>query len=166
VLCLKVRFEEQTLRFPLPTEAVGLGSSPDSGIRIPFPGVSRRHAVVEPVAGGIALRDSGSKNGLFFEGKRRREALLSPGGEVGIGRVWLSLEEAATSDVELALLVESGAGAGPSSRSRTRAETGTGTNPRVEEGAGARPASRRSSLRQPRRPNRGGSTSSPTWGAS
>ena len=108
MLCLKARFEEQTLRFPLPKEPVNLGSALESGIRLPFPGVSRLHAAIEPVAGGIALRDLGSRNGLFFEGKRQRKALLAPGGEVGIGSAFLSLDEAATSDVELSLLLETG----------------------------------------------------------
>ena len=48
--------------------------------------VSRRHAILDPVAGGVALEDLGSTNGTFVDGERLEgRTMLRNGQEVIIG---------------------------------------------------------------------------------
>lgn len=54
--------------------------------------VSRVHAVLEPLAGGWSVRDVGSSNGTFLNGKRLAgEMRLGPGDEVRVGRTRIVL---------------------------------------------------------------------------
>jgi pSer/pThr/pTyr-binding forkhead associated (FHA) protein len=64
MLRLSTTHDHQVRQADLPTEPTDLGAAPDCGIHLPFPGVSRHHARVEPVEGGVRLVDLGSKNGL------------------------------------------------------------------------------------------------------
>ena len=69
LLQLVARFERRVLFFPLPDREVRVGSSPDNDIVIPFPGVSRTHAIVRPHRGQLEIVDAGSTNGLVVDGK-------------------------------------------------------------------------------------------------
>jgi ABC-type multidrug transport system ATPase subunit len=66
---------------------VVLGRAPgDGGIDLAHPTVSRRHARITPAAGGHALRDLGSGNGTFVNGKAIAGARqLKPGDRIDIG---------------------------------------------------------------------------------
>ena len=68
MLRLVARMGEKTLRFTVPEGEAVIGSSDDAAIRIPFVGVSRRHATLSAVPGGVRLVDAGSKNGLVQDG--------------------------------------------------------------------------------------------------
>lgn len=102
MLRLTTTHEHQVRQADLPGEATELGAATECGIHLPFPGVSRRHARVEPVPGGVRLIDLGSKNGLRQKGRRFHEVTLQPGDSVHLGRARLTLEEVETSDVLLA----------------------------------------------------------------
>jgi ABC-type multidrug transport system ATPase subunit len=52
---------------------------------LPSPAVSRRHAIIERVGGGHAVRDLGSTNGTFVSGQRVTRAELAAGAVVQIG---------------------------------------------------------------------------------
>jgi ABC-type multidrug transport system ATPase subunit len=54
-------------------------------IELDNPSVSRRHAVIEPVGSGHAIRDLGATNGTFVDGQRISRAVLGPGAVVRIG---------------------------------------------------------------------------------
>lgn len=73
-------------RHPLPPSRtrVTLGRA-GSDIELDNPVVSRRHAVIERVAGGLWLRDLGSTNGTFVDGRRVGRQQLSPGAVIQIG---------------------------------------------------------------------------------
>ena len=101
MLRLTTTHDHNVRQADLPAEATELGASPDCGIHVPFPGVSRKHARVEPVAGGIKVIDLGSKNGLRQKGRRLNEVTLLPGQSVHLGRARLTLEEVDTSDTIL-----------------------------------------------------------------
>jgi hypothetical protein len=64
-----------------------LGRGADNSVEFPTDiGVSRHHAVVEPVPGGWRLRDVGSSNGTYVNGQRvELERLLQPGDEIEMG---------------------------------------------------------------------------------
>ncbi len=52
---------------------------------------SRRHAIVEDGPDGLVIRDSGSANGIYVNGKRVEKAPLRPGDTVRLGEVKLRL---------------------------------------------------------------------------
>src|SRR5262245_57499879 len=79
---------------PLPARGrLVLGRSPDAGVRIDHPSVSREHAAVEVTEGGVVLlSDLGSKNGTRVAGdalEANRAVPLSPGVVAEIGEVML-----------------------------------------------------------------------------
>lgn len=83
---LVVRCEDQVLRFPLPAGEIRVGSDRDNEIVLPFAGISRLHARIGPARGGLLVIDSNSKNGIFLNGQRVTEAILSESAVVEIGR--------------------------------------------------------------------------------
>jgi hypothetical protein len=65
------------------TTVIGRGAEAD--LQLTDTGVSRRHAELEVVEGGVALRDLDSTNGTWVNGKRVRSALLLDGDRVTVG---------------------------------------------------------------------------------
>ncbi len=107
MLRLVITCADRIVRVPVPAGEARLGSAADNDLVLPFPGVSRHHAVVRPVPGGLLLLDQHSKNGLVVAGKRRTEVLLEPGESVQMGRAVVMLEHIASSDAEIALALGS-----------------------------------------------------------
>jgi len=104
MLRLTARYGHKTLHFPLPEAPRSrLGSAPDSDIVLPYPGVSREHALLLRRANGVVLRDLDSKNGLLCDGKRVGEVELEPGRAVQVGSGFVTLEELPSSDGIIAL---------------------------------------------------------------
>lgn len=104
--------------YPVPREAQIVGSAEDCAVRLVARGVSRRHARLIPESGGLRIEDLGSRNGLWFDGKRCLEAVLRPGDHVQLGTAWLSLERVSSSDAEPALrLPDESASGDPSAQS-------------------------------------------------
>jgi serine/threonine-protein kinase len=55
--------------------------------------VSRRHALIRPVAGGIEIEDLGSSNGTYVNGRRiGKSTLLAPGDQIQLGQSHLRVE--------------------------------------------------------------------------
>lgn len=76
--------------FPLPEEGVlTLGRSDRNAIVLPEPASSRVHAEVRCEDGRYTLRDHGSSNGTFVNGRRVKERVLEEGDRVRIGTVEL-----------------------------------------------------------------------------
>jgi FHA domain len=77
-----------------PAGSLSLGCAPTCAIRIHDPSgrASRLHAHVLAEQGKWLLRDDLSKNGMWVDGLRRREVVLVPGQEIGIGGVLLIAE--------------------------------------------------------------------------
>jgi DNA-binding NtrC family response regulator len=103
VLRLAVHHDRSVKRFSLPLAEAVLGASTSCDLVVPFPGVSRRHATVRPLDGGLLISDLGSKNGLVKDGTRITEILLRPRDRVRLCRAWLELEEIASSDAAIGL---------------------------------------------------------------
>jgi hypothetical protein len=68
-----------------------LGRDPSCDLVLNDVKCSRRHAVVEAGHDGIAIRDTGSANGVYVNGKKIERASLQPGDVVGIGDVTLTV---------------------------------------------------------------------------
>jgi pSer/pThr/pTyr-binding forkhead associated (FHA) protein len=62
-----VRFEGNVIQtIPLTRTAITIGRSPEVGISLPHPLISRAHAQVRLDAQGLILADLGSSNGTFI----------------------------------------------------------------------------------------------------
>jgi len=68
------------------SRTIVIGRSHECDIVINDPDVSRKHATLTLVGGIILLRDSGSLNGVYVNGRRITEAAITASDEVRIGR--------------------------------------------------------------------------------
>ncbi|MBI5396775.1 MAG: FHA domain-containing protein [Verrucomicrobia bacterium] len=76
---------KQDLAFPVADALTAIGRSPDNLIQLTDPDVSKYHAAVFRKGDVWHLKDVGSKNGVFVNGKRVREATLKHGDKLTIG---------------------------------------------------------------------------------
>jgi len=86
--------------FPMPRAGrVSIGRSADCDVHVDHVSVSRRHAEIEVADGTLVIRDFGSANGTFVEGKRigvDEPRPLEPGQSALVGSVTLSVQRAST----------------------------------------------------------------------
>ena len=69
-----------------------IGRSPQAGVVINDPNVSRQHAEVWRTAEGVAIRDLRSTNGTFVNGHRIDAVSLSPRDDVAVGKLHFRIE--------------------------------------------------------------------------
>src|SRR6185369_17841441 len=82
---------------------VRVGSDPSNDLVLTDPTVSRRHIEIERRANGLLLRDLGSRNGTFVEGRQILQVYLSPGDKVVLGKTKLAVkQESKATSVEVA----------------------------------------------------------------
>jgi len=88
--------------FPLRDKQVTLGRSADNDIPIPDPFSSGHHALIVPSETGYAVRDNGSKNGTFVNGKKVMALTeLKEGDEILIGSVRILFDKALKTNIEV-----------------------------------------------------------------
>ncbi len=75
----------------LPGSVCVVGRDPGCDIVLNDSKCSRRHAVIEEGPAGPVIRDSGSANGIYVNGRKVDEAPLRPGDSVKLGEVQLRL---------------------------------------------------------------------------
>ncbi len=91
---LVVRGPDAGKRFPLERgKECKIGRRGDNTFIISDPTASREHVLVFWGEEGVAVRDLGSKNGTFINGRRVSEGLLRPGDYLSIGATTLLLEK-------------------------------------------------------------------------
>jgi predicted component of type VI protein secretion system len=72
--------------FPITAEGLVLGRDPECDVPLDDPSVSREHARVFLHNAAVWAQDSGSRNGVFVNGKRLvRPKQVSPGAKLGVG---------------------------------------------------------------------------------
>jgi ribosomal protein L40E len=76
--------------FPLESERVTVGRSPDCEIFLDDVTVSRKHAALTKDGDGFSIQDEGSLNGTFVNKKRVEGAQLEDGDEIQIGKYRLT----------------------------------------------------------------------------
>ena len=81
-------------RYRLSPGKTVLGRSPDCGLSLPHPTISRRHAELEVSPQGVRVRDLGSTSGIMVNEQPTQEAELAPGDRLRLGAVVLELVEA------------------------------------------------------------------------
>jgi pSer/pThr/pTyr-binding forkhead associated (FHA) protein len=79
--------------FPLSRLPLRIGRSPAADIEIDDLSVSRRHAVLVERADRVEILDDRSLNGVILNGDRVREAALTNGDSIEIGKVRLRFVE-------------------------------------------------------------------------
>jgi sigma-B regulation protein RsbU (phosphoserine phosphatase) len=87
---------------PLKGEKISVGRSADNDIPILDPFCSGHHAFVAPKDDGYVVRDNGSKNGTFLNGKKVvSEVELKKGDEVLIGSTRIIFDDRLSTNVEM-----------------------------------------------------------------
>ena len=78
---------ESSLSITTESGVISIGRHPNCSIQLDDPAVSRLHVLVRPEAGGTALVEDRSSNGLYIEGQRAsRLSRILPGVQLQIGR--------------------------------------------------------------------------------
>lgn len=82
-------------RHPLEPPGLLIGRGTEADLRVNDPGVSRRHAEIRVVGGGVrpavSMVDLGSTNGTLVNGRRVDQAALEDGATVRVGRTDLTI---------------------------------------------------------------------------
>jgi len=87
---------------PLEGEKITFGRGADNTLPLPDPFCSSHHAVLTIDQGRFRIRDLGSKNGVFVNGKRiQGEVEIRSGDEILIGQTRLSVDRKLMSNVEV-----------------------------------------------------------------
>lgn len=84
--------DREDICFDLGLAPVVVGSSPECDIVVDEPYVSRRHCEFVRTPRGVVVRDLGSRNGVWMQTTRLLEAIITPGGNVTLGNLTLTLE--------------------------------------------------------------------------
>jgi pSer/pThr/pTyr-binding forkhead associated (FHA) protein len=71
--------------FPVSNSVSVIGRRPDCDMYVPLCPVSRRHCQLSYVDGVLKVRDLGSLNGTYVNGKRIEDAVVQAGDEIGLG---------------------------------------------------------------------------------
>ncbi|MBX5484321.1 MAG: FHA domain-containing protein [Myxococcaceae bacterium] len=74
-----------TAEYPLAAVKTTLGRHPANTIRLTDREVSKEHAAIERLGTSFVLKDLGSSNGTFVNGRRVRELRLKEGDEIALG---------------------------------------------------------------------------------
>jgi serine phosphatase RsbU (regulator of sigma subunit) len=91
-----------TFWYTLKKEKASIGRSEDNELPLPDPFSSGHHASISPSNGGYIIRDAGSKNGTFLNGRKLQgEVELKRGDEILIGSTRIIFDKELSSNVEV-----------------------------------------------------------------
>ncbi len=81
---------------------VRVGSDPASDLVLTDPTVSRRHLEIERTPKGLLLKDLGSRNGTYLDGRQVLQVVLQSGDKVQLGKTKLAIKpDTRTTEVEV-----------------------------------------------------------------
>jgi pSer/pThr/pTyr-binding forkhead associated (FHA) protein len=81
---------------PLDRGSILIGRHPECDVLLDSLRVSRRHCIITAEGGAVVVRDLGSTDGTWVNGRRVAWVLLIPGDEIAIAHMRYQLGEAAT----------------------------------------------------------------------
>jgi sigma-B regulation protein RsbU (phosphoserine phosphatase) len=85
--------EGNSWKLDIAKEAVSIGRAQSNDATIADPNCSSRHATIERTGAGFVIRDAGSKNGTFVNGRRIDCPVgLSPGDEITLGSTTMTFD--------------------------------------------------------------------------
>lgn len=87
VALVMVKADGSSRELPLDREVTVIGRDEHARLRIPVPQVSRKHCEVVVKDPKVQVRDVGSSNGTYVNGRKVREADLTPGDLITVGPV-------------------------------------------------------------------------------
>jgi len=79
--------DSQAYRFDIKRMEVSVGRSSSNDITIEHRSVSKNHAIIERLKGGLVISDKESTNGIKLDGERVDQITLTNGMEIEIGDV-------------------------------------------------------------------------------
>lgn len=91
VLLYAEAFAALPAAWPLRTGTTLIGSGEDPDVRLPVSAVSRRHAQIDWRGDSGVLRDLGSRNGSFVDGRRVQVSRIEAGSEIRVGDAVLKI---------------------------------------------------------------------------
>jgi pSer/pThr/pTyr-binding forkhead associated (FHA) protein len=78
---------------PLPSNVTIIGRRHNCDLRIPLDSISKRHCqIIQEDAGTLRLKDLGSRNGTFLNGKRIEEEAVKAGDQIKIGPILFAIQ--------------------------------------------------------------------------
>jgi hypothetical protein len=83
---MKVELLSSHFRILIDRLPATIGRSAKADIRLCDPEISRVHCQIDQLNGVLLIRDTGSTNGTFVNGRRVVEAKLTPGDRVSVGQ--------------------------------------------------------------------------------
>jgi hypothetical protein len=86
---IEVRGMQRTVMLPIGEDVIHIGRGLAADLHLDEKSVSRRHAILVPLATGARILDDRSSNGTFVNGRRIQQADLSSGDVIVVGRVVL-----------------------------------------------------------------------------
>jgi S1-C subfamily serine protease len=102
-------------RYPVPPQGLRIGRAPENDVVLPDPNVSRQHLMVWSTPRGAFLRDLGSQNGTFLDGRRigAGPETVPTGARVRIGVTEIRIEEYGANGYRAGAYVGPGPGVAP-----------------------------------------------------
>lgn len=83
---------KQELCVPVAESGSGIGRDAGNPVQLSMPEVSKQHAFLKHTPKGWYVRDLDSRNGLYVNGIRTREAILQDGDQMKVGPYTLVFE--------------------------------------------------------------------------
>ena len=87
-----LRKDGSTKDFPILSSVTVIGRREDCDLCIPLMVVSKRHCQVSFEQDKLNIRDLGSRNGTFINGRQIEESALNPGDRIQIGPVSFAVQ--------------------------------------------------------------------------
>ncbi len=87
----KVVLDIGGLRHPVNPPGITIGRGSTVDLKIDDPGISRSHAEIVFVGGGVEVRDLGSTNGVIVDGRRADSSPVRDGSQVRLGNTTITV---------------------------------------------------------------------------
>jgi pSer/pThr/pTyr-binding forkhead associated (FHA) protein len=109
--------------FPLPSTVTVIGRRRNCDLRIPLDSISKRHCQISLEGDSLKIRDLGSRNGTFLNGRRVEEETAKAGDFIQVGPVLFALQIDGLPATIVAPSAAKGKKAGKPAKAKPKADT-------------------------------------------